>query len=124
MRFVKPDVVRIDLEFGDGSSGWIDVKKELTAGEEKRFRTAGFKRLSQSGSDGRNEVDIDWSAMAFARAEAYLADWSEKRKLNADTIRALAKDDFDVIDAAIQLHIEAMEQEKKATSGAPTLVSH
>src|SRR5689334_15448688 len=109
MRFVTPDVVRIPLKNGED---WIEVKKELTVGEEKRFRSAGLKHMAQA--DGETKIDIDWAAMARARVEAYLVDWSATKadpknkgkvvavKVTRETIEALAPEDFDEIDEAIQ----------------------
>lgn len=118
MRFVSPETVRIDL----GSGDWIDVKKELTVGEEKRMRTAGVRRVN-----GQAEVDVNWAEMALARVTTYLRGWSavdEKQRpipVTAETVQALATEDFEAIDAAIQRHIEAVAEAKKAPSGTPTL---
>lgn len=120
MRFVRPDTVRLTLKNGD----WIEVKKELTVGEDRRFRAAGLKRLSGSPGSQSASVDVDWEAMALARVEAYLTDWSAKDANGKDVsvtpsaIRNLASEDFEEIDQAIQTHIEAMADEKKVTAGA------
>jgi hypothetical protein len=122
MRFVSPETVRINLSDGQ----WIDVKKTLTAGEEKAYRSAGFKRVSQRQDDNANEVDIDWQAMAFARVDTYLVEWSAKKPdgkdmpLNKSTIRNLDTDSFKEIDDAILAHIDAVEEAKKTMSPGPT----
>lgn len=123
MRFVSPETVRIELSDGQ----WIEVKKTLTAGEEKAYRSAGFRRVSQRQDDNTNEVDIDWTAMAFARVEAYLVDWSAKREDGKDVpvskaaIRNLSAESFQEIDDAIVAHIDSQADAKKATSrGAPS----
>jgi hypothetical protein len=128
MRFVSPETVRIDLpSHEDGGKNWIEVKKHLSAGENHRFRSAGLTRLSQR--DGGNEVSVDWVALAFARVEAYLVDWSAKNPqtgkdipVSRAAIESLAPDDFDAIDKAVQQHIADMADPKKSqTSTAPTL---
>jgi len=97
-----------------------DSMAELTVGEDKRFRSQGLRRMSQSGGD--TAIDIDWSALALARVEAYLVDWSAKKPDGKDlpvsrgAIEALATEDFEEIDAAIQAHIEAQASAKKATT--------
>jgi hypothetical protein len=122
MRFVSPETVRINLSDGQ----WIDVKKTLTAGEEKAYRSAGFKRVSQRQDDNANEVDIDWQAMAFARVDTYLVEWSAKKPdgkdmpLNKSTIRNLDTDSFKEIDDAILAHIDAVEEAKKTMSPGPS----
>lgn len=116
MRFVTPDVVRIPLKNGE----WIEIKRELTVGEEKRFRSAGLKNMK--AEDGGSSIEIDWTAMALARVETYLLEWSATRTdaagktvsvpVTRKNIEALTQDDFDEIDQAIQAHIEQ-------TSGGP-----
>jgi len=132
MRFVSPETVRIQLADGpDGSKNWIEIKKDLTAGEEKRYRSSGLRRMTaRTGTDG-SDIDIDWQTMAFARVEAYLLDWSARDakdkpimiasdKQKRDALEALDPVDFEEIDAAIQNHMTARAEEKKATTGSPT----
>jgi len=121
MRFVKPEITRLEFVDSDGEKAWIEVKNELTVGEEKRYRAAAFGRVQAMG--GSNGIDIDWECMAFARVDAYLVEWSDKRPLNTDAIRALSSEDFEQIDALIQAHIERRAQEKKVKTGEPTLAA-
>ena len=123
MRFVAPDTVRLSLSDGH----WIEVKQELTAGEKQRYRTAGLRRMSaRKDADGEsaNEVDVDWVALANARVNVYLVDWSARdakdkpMPLTPAAISNLDQASFEEIDAAIQAHIEAMDSEKKVTSGS------
>jgi hypothetical protein len=123
MRFVTPESVRIPLKNG---TDWIEVKKELTVGEEKKFRSAGMKNVRPGGD--ASAIEIDWSEMSLARVEAYLLDWSATRPdpKNKDkvvavpvtpaAIKSLAAEDFEEIDNAIQAHIESESAAKKAKS--------
>ncbi len=131
MRFVSPETVRIDLadtvtRDGEGkevrTKNWIDVKAELSVGEDKAYRAAGFGRMSRSAGDdsaATNSVDVDWKMLAFGRALAYIVDWSEKRAFNRSALEALAAEDFDEIDKGILAHIDKMDAEKKARAGSP-----
>ncbi len=154
MKFVNPDTVRIDLKdtiveytavgaidengtlaeksMQRREKNWIEVKQELSAVEEKRFRTSGLKRMSQRKGDGdelQNDVEIDWAAMALARVTAYLVEWSAKKPdgsrlpVSRDAIGLLDSASFDEIDTAIQAHIEKAADAKKAPSGRPTLTA-
>ncbi len=115
MRFVTPESVRLDLTDG----AWIEVKKDLTVGEEKRYRASGL------GGMGGGAVGVDWEAMAFSRADAYLVDWSAKDakgkdiKLTPQAIRDLDVESFNEIDAAIMAHIGRRTEEKKAPTPTP-----
>lgn len=122
MRFVSTETTRIDLSDGQ----WIEVKQELSAGEEKRYRAAGLKRMSQRKGDNdefQNDVEIDFAAMALARVVTYLVDWSAKgpngkaMPCTKDAIAQLDTASFDEIDLAIQQHIEKVAAEKKDQSG-------
>lgn len=129
---VKPEELTIDLTFVDSDNTshefWIKVKKRLNVGEERRVMTAGWKSVSQQrtvrGGPSTPEVQIDWKQQAFARVDAYLTDWSladdERKKLplSLDTICSLRSDVFDIIESAINQHVEAMAEEKKVPNGS------
>ena len=130
---VRPDTRKLELEWTDEDGNvepfWIDVKKHLTVGEEKRSMTAGFRSMStskkaQTGAKdedaaGSTEIQVDWQAQSFARTETYLTDWSlldeknVKLKLCREVIESLHPGVFKVIEDGITAHVEAMEQEKK-----------
>lgn len=132
MRFVTPDVERIALK----NDEWIEVKKELSVGEEKRFRSAGFKAMTTTptaaGDGGAGQpaaqttaIDVDWARLAIARVEAYLVDWSATRTVRGKVqavpvtraaIESLAQEDFEEIDDAIQAHIARMAELKNGAS--------
>ena len=121
-RFVKPEEIKIELSDGD----WIKIRKRLTVGEERAMMTAGFKRVHH-GEGASGDIEIDWPTNSLARAVTYLLDWSFKDdegksvECNGDAIKALDPEALDEINAAIDKHLEAMEQEKKATSGGRKL---
>lgn len=132
---VKPQDTTVDCEWvaADGATHkfWIKLKKRLTVGEDRRIQTAGWKGVANfgggknaKGEDTSPEINIDWQKQSLARTEVYLNDWSledddhVKLPLTRDTIEALDPDLFKVIEAAITTHVEAVAQEKKATTGA------
>jgi len=110
MRFVVPEVKRLHLKNG---VDWIDVKKELSVGEERKYRTRGMKSMVGVIGDGDPAVDIDWQLMSLSRVEAYVVDWSDKQKVSRESIEALASEDFDEIDELVKQHIAEMEALKK-----------
>lgn len=124
---VAPETERVNLEY-NGTAFWIELKQELTIGEQRRMETAGFRgaRTGTSVPEGDNEISIDWRAQSFARTEIYLVDWSladdagNKLKLTKDTIQALRQDVYDLIEKAINAHVEARAAVKKADAGNST----
>jgi hypothetical protein len=112
MRFVKEDVTRLTLPDGE----WVDVKRELTVGEDREFRVAGMKKATVKG-----DIEVDFKAISLARVKTYLVGWSavdHKGKMlpvTSDAIEALAVEDFEAIDAAILAHVDAVAEGKKTT---------
>ena len=122
---VKPESVRIDLAYTPPGETerkfWIEIKKHLTVGEERRIMTAGWKGMSRSEESGETGINIDWKAQTFARTETFLTDWSLKDDgvpLSRASIEALSSDVYALIETAINAHVEAMVEEKKAKSGS------
>jgi hypothetical protein len=121
-RFVKPSVVRLPLSEGE----WIEVKKELAIGELNKWRTASIVGYRQKNKDAEPEFRLDMRAAGVARAAAYLVDWSfrdwndKPMKYSVDALQSLSEADFNEIDAAIDAHVTALEQEKKASRGETT----
>jgi hypothetical protein len=139
---VAPEAVTVNLTWADPSGiareFWIKIKKFLNVGEERVVQTAGWKGVSGMGGGegamgGEAEIRIDWKATSFARATAYLVDWSleddkhNRMPLTPASMQALHPEVFELIENAITAHVKAMAEEKKARSGAsepaPTSVS-
>lgn len=116
---VIPEDVKIDGLMYDGESFWIKVKKYLTVGEERRMLTSGWKGISR-----QSDVQIDWNAQQFARAQIYLTDWSlvndaaEKLPITRETLEAMPSELFTIVENAITLHVERMVEEKKLRRGS------
>lgn len=119
--FVKPETVRIDLPEGQ----WLEVKKQLTVGEERKAMAALVKEVR---TDGRMTPDLEM--VGKAQVLAYLVDWSLKDeagkvvRIDSDAKKVSAIDQlhpekFRVIADAVESHIaaSATEQEKNAPSG-------
>jgi pectin methylesterase-like acyl-CoA thioesterase len=127
-RFLKPEVVRLNLSHGD----WITVKRELTAGEQRRV----FARTAKPVNAGE-KVEIDLEKAGLCKMVAYLIDWSFTddagkpvaiRDMPAeyvmDMLNNLDGESFTEITAAIDAHEKAVEEEKKTratASGSPVI---
>ena len=128
--FVAPEEVKLPL-FDDGQC-WVIVRKQLTAGEEKKMSTGALKRMSPTGA-GTDAFavayDVDFEAAAFNKIIVYLLDWNvpdnsgkpkliDTPKAMSAALRALHPDVFKEIERVIEAHVEAQQQEKKAMSGS------
>src|SRR3990167_8126958 len=73
---VTPDVVRVELRYGDAPF-WIELKKELTTGEQKRLYAAGFRSWSkttpgvQEAGEEARRLNIHWDQMVFEKVRTY-----------------------------------------------------
>lgn len=115
-RFVKPEVVRLDLSHGD----WLDVRRELTVGESRR---AMAKTVKSMRADGRIEPDLEM--VGRAEISAYIVDWSfvderDKRVPFSDAaLDNLTTATYTEIETAVRKHIADVEEERgKAMSGS------
>jgi len=114
---VEPATVRLKLSDGD----WIDVKQELTTGEQRAMFADMRRRL------GPGELPtLDPAQVSVARAKAYLVGWSFVDKdqrpvpVSASAIDQLDTRTFTEITTAVDLHEQATEaawtDEKKTST--------
>lgn len=104
--FVEPETVTIQL--GDGD--WIEVKKQLTVGDQRTAFQAIIGEINQEGWR-RPRVDM----LGIAEVLAYLVDWSAKDKkgqrikVSEDALKNLPTELFNEIEAAVTTHIAASQ---------------
>ena len=114
-RFVEPDIVRLELSEGD----WIEVKKELTYGEQQRLSNAAMTRFQEAGS-ATPRVELDFERYQIVRLKTWLVAWSFRDlagkpvEITANSLSALHPDAAAEIDAALTAHIEALETAKNS----------
>lgn len=128
---VSPDVVRVEM-FYKGMAFWIDLKKELTAGETRRLSASPFRSVSQGEKspdlDRSVELNVAYDAAIFLKVKLYVVDWSlqddrgQKLPRDLDTLRAMKADVFKLIEEAVDKHQATMEEDaKNAQSGDAAL---
>jgi hypothetical protein len=117
-RFVQPDIVRLDLSDGD----FIDIKKELNAGENRRV----FARLVKDMRAGE-KITLEPEQVGLTKLVEYLVGWSftdgtgKPVELSEGAIQSLDQETYAEIVAAIDQHETKIEAEradrKKKTTG-------
>ena len=119
LRFVKPEVVKIDLS--EDGQDWVEIKRRLTVGEEKQMHMGAMRMRGTTSGKDNEEVEVgyeaDMRALTLSKVQAYLVGWSLDRDVSAKAIEALDPDSFEAIEEAIDKHTEAMEAEKKSKGG-------
>jgi hypothetical protein len=121
-RFPAPHVERLPLSDGD----WIELKRDLTVGEEKDISLLAMRELSQE--DGTVKFSMNYQLLPFAKAVVYLVGWSfhnakgpvkleEEQRKRLAQLRALDQETWDEIDAAMTRHEEAVDAQKKSSTG-------
>lgn len=107
-RFVVPETVRLFLSDGD----WIDVKKSLNVGEQKRLEATGVTRTIAA------PPSVNWAEYTIGRVCVWLEDWSFKDTdgkdvpLSVDAVRALDTATFTEIQVALTKHVQGIEDSK------------
>jgi len=120
LRFVQPDVVRLDLSDGD----WVDVRKELSNGEVRRAMAKTIKSLRPDG-----QIEPDLEMLGRAEIASYLVDWSfvdgnDKRVPFSDAaLDNLTQDAYTEIEQAVRAHIARGEDERKNARGGSSSTS-
>ena len=116
IRFVQPQVMRLDLSDGD----WLDVRRELTVGEQRQAMARAVKSMR---ADGRIEPDL--ANVGKAEIGAYIVDWSftdanDKRVPYSETaLDNLTTPAYNEIEIAVRAHIAAIEAERgKSPTGS------
>ena len=102
--FVEPKTVRLDLPDGQ----WIEVKRELSQGEEDDVIEAS-KRQDEQG-----HVITNVGKWSRARALAFITGWSLPEPLNPAALCAMTTEGFAAIRKAINAHEASVNAEKNA----------
>jgi hypothetical protein len=121
-RFPSPAVDRLPISDGD----WIEVKRDLTVGEEKDVSLLAMREMSQE--DGTLKFRPDYQLMPFAKAVIYLVSWSfhnakgpvkleDNQKKRLEQLRALDGATWEEIQTALEAHEEKTDALKKPQGG-------
>ena len=120
LRFVQPEVVRLPLSDND----FIDIKKELTAGEQRLMFTSLVKQMSFG-----EKAILEPRMVGMTKILAYLVAWSfldsEGRPVpvSESAVNNLDLDSYSEIEQAIDAHdatVEAARAERKNVQGTPS----
>lgn len=110
-RFVQPDIVRLPLSDGD----YIDIKKELNAGEARRVY-ANLVREMHAGE----KAALDPMKVGFTKIREYVVGWSftdadgRPVEVSAGAIETLDQDTYKEISEAIDAHTAKIDAEREA----------
>ena len=128
---------RIDLEWVDGETRrpiWLTVKRQLSVGEEramlKQVSSVSQPMMRKKGdTPERATAKIEWAEYSFARAVAYIVDWSlaheadkaDRLPPTRESYGSLRTDAFEVIDEALDEYETKVKESKKTQAGSPKL---
>jgi hypothetical protein len=129
------DEIPVQLPGPDGAlyEHKLWLKRELSVGEQRDVETSGFRSVrgftpdkARPGEAADPSIQIDWRAQSFARAVAYLTNWTladengNKLPVARATVEALRPPVFDAIEAAINAHVEARPEARGKATGGPS----
>lgn len=109
-RFIAPQTVRLALSDGD----WIDVKKELNAGEQRRIFTNVVKSMVAG-----EKTELNPELVGKTRILEYVVAWSfvdsrdQPVPFSSNALDAIDPESFSEILKAVEAHDEAAEQERE-----------
>lgn len=126
---------KIELEWVDGETVrkiWLTVKKQLSVGEEramlKQVSSVSQPMVRKKGdAPERATARIEWAEYSFARAVAYIVDWSlahdaekaDRLPPTRQSYESLRTDAFEVIDNALDEYETKVKESKKIPAGSP-----
>lgn len=110
------------IELGDGA--WIDVREELSVGQEREMYKKSVKGQTTLES-GEVRTDLDIKELSFAKVQAYLADWNATNdegksvEVCEDAIRGMDYAAYALIENAVIAHEKDIESKKKGPAQKP-----
>jgi len=116
LRFVQPDIVRLGLSDND----FIDVKRELTAGEQRSIFTTLVKEMKVG-----EQAMLDPKLVGLTKILAYLVAWSfvdsdgRPVPVSESAVNNLDVDSYSEIEKMIDAHDAAMETARAERKNAP-----
>lgn len=118
--FVDADTVRLDLTPGaNGQPRWVEIKAELTWGEQKRLESSSLRFDAAT-----QRFDVDLGSFDVNKLLAWLVDWNFRDRhdravpISQATIEALRPAAAREIEAAIEAHKAGMATEGNALIGS------
>jgi hypothetical protein len=114
-RFVIPDVVRVPLSDGD----WIDVKRELNAGEQRRVFTSLVKTM-QAGE----KPELNPEQVGKTKLLEYIIGWSlcdangKPVPFTPTALDAVDPETYTEITKAVDAHEDAAEKARDERKNA------
>jgi hypothetical protein len=104
---VRPETVKVTLADGE----WLELAKELTAGENRDMLAAQFKDAPNAAG-----VAIDWTRVGMNRVLAYVKDWSfvdfkgEPLPVTEEWLKKFDQQTFADVLEKVNAHNEASEK--------------
>lgn len=124
------NTVRVPIEGFAPDLTWIDLREEISIGEERKI-FAGAIKGQTALKDGETRTEYDAQIVSFGQVVSYLVDWDAKDEqgksvaCTPDLIRGLLPDVYNAIDDAVRAHVEQTREKKvsqaKTTNDAPIL---
>lgn len=116
--FVAPHTDRVPL--GDGD--WIDLKRELTIGDQKALESAALH--DPIIINGTLYQPIDWGKYELIRVTVWITGWSlldlqgQPAPIALDAVKALRPTSFAAINATIVARVTEASAKKKTDAGS------
>lgn len=121
--FVDPTAtVKLDLPGGE----WIEVKRELSYGDEQALAASMMGDIRTIEKSKNASLGVDMRRYQLKRFTTWITAWSARGpngkaiEVNEAAVANLRSEIAAAIDAALDAHIAALEDEKKGTTPTGT----
>ena len=88
--------------------GWIELRQELSVGEERKMYAGVVKGQVDTPDGPRTEYDM--AKLSFSQVVAYLVDWSSKLDVSPETIEGLKPSIYHPIEEAVLAHVKELDK--------------
>lgn len=113
---VRPETVRVSLPDGE----WLELAKELTAGEYRDMVTAQFKDsvVGEKPLLDRRQIGVSM-VLAYVKEWSFVDQKGDPLPVTEDWLRMFDQQTFADVHAAVDKHQEASEKAIEARKNAP-----
>ena len=99
-------VTRLPVE---AIGGWIEVRDEISVGEERRVFAQAVKGATTT-KDGEQRMEYDAERVSFGNNVLHIVDWSLKTPLTAAALKNLKPAIYKAIDQVVEAHINRVKE--------------
>ncbi|MGE0363373.1 MAG: hypothetical protein AB7R67_21855 [Vicinamibacterales bacterium] len=108
--------VAFPLTTGGTQTGWVEVRDEISIGEQRKAYDSAIKGSIDTPDGRRTEYNTE--KLSFALLALHLVDWSLKKPYTVDALKNMKEPVYNAIDRVVKAHIERVTEGNATTPPA------